>query len=471
MGKVPRAKFVVSGAIAGIVMAAAIVHLSTAHADPSSSPEDMSYVDDFASQVETLAEAQFADTFAGSSLSSDGVLTVYTTDPSDSSLSDAIAAVNPNSYPVDYVSAPLSWNQLDDLSASMIPDLSALVHQDGVDLDYWAPDPADGDIDVTLWQPTDTDLAQVSQFYQPGGVKLGNDPVDVSDYADAASSAISTVVGSGFTVDPTFDQPTSAPTPTGSATPVEPPPDTPSAAQPSAPGTSASSEAEPPGVQPAIGIQPAVGRANGVSPFVGGVDISRPNGDKCESGFPVIGNKSLEPFMLTAGHCGSATWSTPSQTIGTTSTVYMENSTKDDFQTIRVNTGVRGSVDADGSKQYPLLGTRAVQPGDKVVIDSRPNNLGTQYGQIVKAVDGNMREDTPDHTSSFAVQHVILIDGLCLEGDSGGPIFSRVPDDDTKAYAVGTMIGFVGDCAAEAINEELKVSNTSLVVNGAVLNK
>jgi hypothetical protein len=86
--------------------------------------------------------------------------------------------------------------------------------------------------------------------------------------------------------------------------------------------------------------QPAT-RTDDVAPFSGGDQINGSNGLTCTGGFTVIGNASGNPFMLSAGHCGSANWKVAPAggAIGTTSKLYIRNTDEDDFQTIPMSAG------------------------------------------------------------------------------------------------------------------------------------
>jgi hypothetical protein len=68
------------------------------------------------------------------------------------------------------------------------------------------------------------------------------------------------------------------------------------------------------------------------------------------------GNASGHTFMYTAGHCGSGTWATGAQTVGSTSTNYLSSTSGNDFQSIYVAGGGLGVVRTNGANLAPVTG-------------------------------------------------------------------------------------------------------------------
>ena len=383
----------------------------------------------FAAKVETLGEARFPGTFAGATLTSAGVVKVYATSTRDAALTSAIAKLNSGHYRVTYTAAKFSYRKLDALNAALVSHQSRL-QKDGVELAISSPDAAAGTVQVTLLRPTRAVLARLSS----SGVASPNlGPLTTANYATAASAIISTAVGAGYTVQHALQA---------------------QAATTVAPGTVARGTAVP-----------DIGRNAGVAPFAGG-DYITSNGlvPYCTGGFSVVGNASGNPFMLTAGHCGRATWSTPAQPMGQTSSLYFKNPARDDFQTIRVGSA-RGSVNGD-TDQYAVIGQNNPARGDLITLDGSIS--GEEHDIAVIAPNATIYNITAPDGSKFTASYLVEASGFCQGGDSGGPMYIRQPTP-LQVVAVGTLVAYFGlpsggiACAGERITQELKASNTSLI--------
>lgn len=415
-----------------LALAAGLGGVSAASATPTLTTSVTSVkLQAFAANVENLGETHFPGTFAGATVTSAGIVKVYATNPSDAALTSAIAKLNGGNYPVSYIAAKFSYSKLDALN-SALASAQPQLQKDGVELAVSAPDAAAGTVDVTLLQPASADLARLNS----SGVKspmLGQ--LTTANYATAASGVISSIAGSGYAVQPSLQA---------------------KAATAAAPSTV---------------MQPAVGRNAGVAPFAGG-DYITSNGlvPYCTGGFSVVGNNSGNPFMLSAGHCGRATWSTPAQPMGQTSSLYFKNPARDDFQTIRVGSA-RGSVNGDVD-QYAVIGATAPARGDLITLDG--SITGELHDIVVLAPNATIYNITAPDGSKFTASHLVTASGPCQGGDSGGPMYVRQPTP-LEVVAVGTIVAYYGlptggfACAGERIGNELSASNTSLIEGANVV--
>jgi hypothetical protein len=207
-----------------------------------------------------------------------------------------------------------------------------------------------------------------------------------------------------------------------------------------------------------------------VAPFAGGDYITSPVIPFCTGGFSVVGNASGNPFMLSAGHCGRATWSTPAQPMGQTSSLYINDPKRDDFQTIRVGSA-RGSVNGD-TDQYAVIGSTIPAAASLITLDGSIsgeehdipviNNNATIYG--IRLPSGK----------TFTASRLVTASGFCQGGDSGGPMYIRQPTP-LEVSAVGTLVCYYGlpsggfACAGERISAETSASNTSLILGANVV--
>ena len=193
---------------------------------------------------------------------------------------------NTSGYPVQYLAATRSYNDLNALNDKLANNDQQLAAS-GVHVNASWPDPVTDTVMVSLDPPSGSDLTAV------GGPAEA--PVTSSTYDSAAAGVVTSQVGSGYTIDSQY----------GSAWRAD------------------------------VG-----GRRSDKAPFTGSAAI---RGGKynvaCSSGFGVKGNASGRAFMFTAGHCASGTWKTGATTLGSTSSVYFRGGSTNDFQTISMSSG------------------------------------------------------------------------------------------------------------------------------------
>jgi hypothetical protein len=383
----------------------------------------------FAANVETLGETRFPDTFAGAALTSAGVVIVYSTNTRDAALSSAMAKLNTGNYPLGYIAARFSYSKLDALNSALAA-AQAELQKDGVELFMSEPNAATGAVDVTLLRPTSADFARLNSS---GVISPAPGRLTTANYSRAASAVISSIAGSGYAVEPAWQsQPATTTTPNSSDS--------------------------------------AAGRFNGTAPFSGGDYIKGSNGLNCTGGFSVEGSKSHNPFMLTAGHCGRTTWSTPAQVMGRTSSLYWRNPARDDFQTIRVGSA-RGNVNGN-TAEYSVVGQVVPARGSLLTLDG--SITGEVHGIKVLSNNATIYNIKGPGGVKFTASHLVTAAGPCTGGDSGGPMYVRVPAP-LQVRAVGTIVAYYGlpsggfACAGERIGYELSASNTSLILDARVV--
>ena len=422
-------------ALAGVLALAAglavgLGEATAASASPTlANPTTSAGLQNFAANVETLGETRFPNTFAGAVLTSAGVVMVYATTTSDAALTSAMVKLNTGNYPVSYAAARFSYSKLDALNTALA-SLQSKLQKNGVELFMSEPDAAAGSVDVTLLRPTSADFARLDSS---GVISLELGRLTTANYSRAASAVMSSIAGSGYTVEPALQ------------------------AQPATAAMANSPDSD-------------AGRYNGKAPFNGGDYIKGSNGLQCTGGFSVAGNKSHNPFMLTAGHCGRTTWSTPAQVMGRTSSLYWRNPARDDFQTIRVGSA-RGNVNGD-SDAYAVVGQ--VVPARDSLLTLDGSRTGEVHGIKVLSNNATIYNIKGPGGVKFTASHLVTAAGPCTGGDSGGPMYVRVPAP-LQVRAVGTIVAYYGlpsggfACAGERIGYELSASNTSLILDARVV--
>jgi hypothetical protein len=377
----------------------------------------------FASKVETLGAAKYADSFAGAVLSPSGVTEVYALPGSDGGLIKTIDAINPSGHPVNVLAASRSYNQLNSLGAKLIAAASSLKAH-GVTLARSAPDASTGTIQVSLETPAPSAIAALSAV--PVAQKAVGGAVRSANYTAAVSALLSSELGSGFTVKSQYS---------GTARPAD--------------------------------------RSHDFPPFYGGDSIVGSfNHIRCTGGFMVTGNKSGRPFMLTAGHCSTDFWAVADGTgIGPTSTNYWVPGSTNDFQTITASAGGLPYVWANGEAIHSVAAELLPAVGVQMTFD------GAVTGEVpfstvtaVNATDFNVYDSNSGRTYNvYPVVQATPPPGTvtCQQGDSGGPAYQRT--NGNPVFAIGTIAAFFGGpgitllCSAQQIGSEESASNTSLM--------
>lgn len=388
---------------------------------PPSGGSGASAIQEFQETVQTLGQSQFPNTFTGTTLSSSGELLVFAL-PGSTALESAITALDTAGLPWTVESVPRSYNELQALNSQLGASYQTLLN-DGVLLQSSGPDPATGTVDITLQPPSATALQQISSL-------PGNTPASAGTYAAVVASVVQKVVGTGFSISPTFEHPLIS-----------------------------------------------AGTLNDSPPFRAGDAITGGNyGGACTLGFAVKGNNSGNPFLLTAGHCGSGAWYTypsGSYKVGSVSTNYLNDAYEDDFSTIAPsygtpNTGVWGS----GSNVYDIVGPWTPVVGQAIATDG--------------SVTGEVRNNTVTHinyteydiynslnNTYYNASYLTIVTASgsnttnCQGGDSGGPAFQHQSSDFYDVQAVGTIVAYYlttpETCAMEQIGAETAHSNTTLI--------
>jgi len=152
----------------------------------------------FASKVETLGAAHYADSFAGAVITPAGLTKVYALTASDGPLIHAIDAMNHSQYPVEVIAALRSFNQLNALSAELTAANNTLKAH-GVVVSQASPDPETGSITVNVVQPTASAIMALSAD-QNVRTRIGT-AITTANYQAAASALLNEEVGQGFTVE------------------------------------------------------------------------------------------------------------------------------------------------------------------------------------------------------------------------------------------------------------------------------
>jgi hypothetical protein len=186
-------------------------------------------------------------------------------------------------------------------------------------------------------------------------------------------------------------------------------------------------------------------RYNDTQPYFGGDNIQSRT-EECTDGFEVqIG---ATPVMLSAGHCGSATWNngTTSNEIGVTGQLHFGDNVHD-VQTIKnksyfadVWSGASGSAAIGVAVHGGLTGY--VSAGQLITFD----------GSVTREV----RDDKVDQSGTQACQH----------GDSGGPVYAYTYGNDTQVEAVGLIEASSSQfCFATELATDLSETGSTLMTS------
>jgi hypothetical protein len=193
-----------------------------------------------------------------------------------------------------------------------------------------------------------------------------------------------------------------------------------------------------------------VDRTNDTPAFYDGDEIiNLDNGYACTGGFNVL-NDHNQAYMLTAGHCEDGPYGTTKALIGTTSSNWFSESTTApyptvyDIQAIKINSslGGLGYVWTDYGNVAPVVDW--LTPAEGVTLTANGSATGEQRGDVAE-VDV-ITEDIYNSIGKAyynAIHQIWIVNSnpsipICLEGDSGGPVYQQYSDS-TAVSAVGTI--------------------------------
>lgn len=145
----------------------------------------------FSSEVATLGQKQYPDTYAGGTLEPSGVTVVYAVAASDAGLVRAVQAMNTHGYPVRFVAVKHSLRQLLAISNKLFRAYSHL-RAEGINLSGFGPDPKSGTVAVTLIKPTASDMSALAS--------ARGTPVTPSNYRNEAAAVLEQQAGAAITL-------------------------------------------------------------------------------------------------------------------------------------------------------------------------------------------------------------------------------------------------------------------------------
>lgn len=410
-----RWKFLAAAASVGVVAAAltcpGAAAASTATAPPGTtgSGSPSAAVNLFAGEVETLGVEQYPATFAGATLEPTGVTDVYAVAASDAKLVSAVNALDTHGYPVTVVAVKRSYSQLMSITAKLLRAHSHLQAK-GIDLAQFGPDPASGTVEVTLLKPTASGMSALASAQGA--------PVASSDYRAEASAVLKQQAGAGITLRSQY----------------------------------------------ATGLPVLANRYDDKAAFAGGDRIYR-DGVMCTSGFNLHGLGGVE-YMLTAGHCGSGTWTTQAQTMGNTSNNYLTSTSGNDFQLTALAGGGTGSVWTTGGGGAPVTGAYFPAVGNPITFNG--SVTGEVRGVTVQATGVSACFTDQLTGGTVCATHLIRANKngavVCQGGDSGGPVYEHTPS--LNVLAVGIIEGTNGStCWATQIDHIAYITGKSLITS------
>lgn len=406
------------GLLTSVMVAAVPSQAAVASHGATRAAASLPAVQMFADQVETLGAYKYPSSFAGATLTSAGVTYVYALKASDGALVTAVDALNNPEYPVRVIGVNRSYNQLNALNAAL-GRAYAHLKKDGISLVQSWPDPSSGSVVAAIMKPAKADVAALAS--------AAASPVTSSDYRTQVAGLLRREFGAGITLQSKY------------AVPLV-----------------------------------AAGRNNDTAPFYDGDQIYGPV--QCTGGFNMRGNRSGHTFMYTAGHCGSGTWRTGAQTIGSTSTNYLSPTSGNDFQSIYLAGGGLGVTWTNGANLAPVTGQllpavgAAITFNGSVTGEVRGNNV-TAVGITVYGIYNSVGQYYYDATEQVEAENP---NGTyCVRpGDSGGPVYSHTPG--SNVLAVGIITGYYynggpaggSTCIATEIGHLESVTDTSLITSG-----
>jgi hypothetical protein len=374
-----------------------------------------------ASEIETLGQSEYPQSFEGAVLDSDGSVNVFGTASGEVSIMSAISTLSSSESSVNYEIVGQSLSDLLAISANIRSNISELATE-GIDPSSFGPNTQSDNVEMSLVAPTTSQLNQMDvRLSSEGEVATTS-----STYLSNAQSLIASEFGPSVVLDAQY-------------------------------GT--------------IGTDD--GRTNDTAPFYGGDHIygGEYNAD-CTGGFSVVGNASGKDFMLTAGHCGTGAWyanSAKTTFMGNVSAAYFTNGGSD-FSTIYMTGGGQGHVWANGGTSHPLNGQLLPAVGAQITFDGAgtgevPGNYVTGTYQTVEFYDAFNQSD--DYTYPLVIATNPNGTTICAPGDSGGPVYQR-ESGVSSVYAVGTIVACYQGTnsptgAAQQIGSELSQSNTSIL--------
>lgn len=209
-------------------------------------------------------------------------------------------------------------------------------------------------------------------------------------------------------------------------------------------------------------------RYHDTQPYFGGDNIQSTT-EECTDGFEVF--VGTTPVMLSAGHCGSATWDngTTSNEIGVTGQLHFHDGSMRDVQTIKnesyfadvwsgafgapavgvtVHGGFTGYVSVgqlvtfDGSVTKEVRDVKVVASGDNVCIHSEGAN-------VCHLIETNINNQSGTQA--------------CQPGDSGGPIYQYAFGNGTQVKAAGLVEALDGShCFATELASDLSETGSTL---------
>lgn len=391
-----------------------------------------------ADTVNGIGQSQFPGSFTGTTLNSDGSITVYVPSSSVSpalaaAISGAASASSASGASITYVTVGASLSALASISAQIRSAVQAL-EGDGLAMAEWGPDPASGTLKVTLSTPSMTQLQELNTTL---GLPAGT--VTQSTYAAEALSELQHLYGTLVSV------------------------------------------------QLAAGSGPTESNRYNDTPRYSAGDNIESNTTICTSGFSVEGRTNPSHFYaLTAGHCGASNnWTVGSSglsSFGETSRRYYNSSAGTDVQTIEYNATAPWDylaqvwTGANGAPAYrtPVAAIDVYYPakGTAIYYD----------GSITKesaadAVDGGgasycVYYPTVQHTvCNIIVSSLTDVAGsdVTQPGDSGGPVFTYNSANDINGLGLvdGENTGS-GHAFATFLCFDINVSNTNLLTDSAV---
>jgi len=151
-------------------------------------------------KIETIGREQFPTIFAGSTLNTDGSLTIYCTRVT-SALKAAIAKAVTAGTKYTFVIVPRSFATLEQTTLAIAHD-GHMLRSKGVSLNGWGPDPAHGQVKVRLTEPSASQMQELaSALHVPAS------SITLTTYPRAVQTLLQRQFGTFVVVSSTYHPP------------------------------------------------------------------------------------------------------------------------------------------------------------------------------------------------------------------------------------------------------------------------
>ncbi|MGH3244620.1 MAG: hypothetical protein ACRDOI_00165 [Trebonia sp.] len=211
-------------------------------------------------------------------------------------------------------------------------------------------------------------------------------------------------------------------------------------------------------------------RYDDTAPFYAGDGLTI-NGSVCTGGFNVR-NNSGNPFMLSAGHCGTGTFSNNAGTVGTTSTNWYGPNSGYDVQAIAISAGA-GVLWRNDTATSTIHGSIIPAVGTSITFNGFLTGRKSVTVNRVDFTESNIWD--PHYGFYVSLAHLVEggdgVSNVCTDGDSGGPVYrpNTSPANSSMAVAIIAFDWLVNGqpqaCVGTLMNAILSAKSATLITS------